>query len=212
MNQVPMCRGEKYFAPTKKFHRRSIRLKGYDYAKEGVYFVTICTHNHALLFGQVVEGKIIINEWGKMAEQFWKAIPAHFPNTELDEFVIMPNHVHGIVILKAPVGAKNISLFQSQPKQQSCAIGTIGSIVRGFKIGLTKWARLRNYQNPVWQRNYYDHVIRDEADLNRTREYINTNPDRWEEDKENPERAKNGSPLPPEMHMNKGENDDRRYP
>jgi REP element-mobilizing transposase RayT len=165
-------------------HRRSIRLKGYDYAQAGAYFVTICAHDREFLFGEIVNGEMTLNKTGRLVEQCWNDIPAHFPQVELDEFVVMPNHVHGILSIIDAVGAKNLSPLPSQ--QRAGTSKTIGSIIRGFKIGVTKWMRQHTPIHDVWQRNYYEHVIRDEADLIRVREYIATNPVRWAEDAENP--------------------------
>jgi putative transposase len=167
-----------------RYHRRSIRLKGYDYAQVGAYFVTICAHGQEFLFGEIVNGEMTLNETGRLVEQCWNDIPAHFPRVELDEFVIMPNHVHGILSIIDAVGAKNFSPLPSQ--QRAGTSKTIGSIIRGFKIGVTKWMRQHTPIHDVWQRNYYEHVIRDEADLIRVREYISVNPVRWAEDAENP--------------------------
>lgn len=161
-------------------HRHSIRLKGYDYSQPGAYFVTIVTHQRQCLFGEIVNGKINLNDGGKIAEQFWNDIPKHFPNTIMDEFVIMPNHIHGIIILNNNgliIGAKNFS-----PQQNERPRGTtqsIGSIVRGFKIGVTKWFRQNSNIHSVWQRNYYEHIIRNEIELNKIREYILNNPLNW---------------------------------
>jgi putative transposase len=96
----------------------TLRLKGYDYKQAGAYFVTICTYDRALLFGQFVNGKLILNETGRMVEQCWNDIPAHFPHVELDEFVVMPNHVHGILSIMEPVGAKNLSPLPSPQRQR----------------------------------------------------------------------------------------------
>jgi len=189
--------------------RRSIRLKGYDYTQPGAYFITICTANRGCLFGEVVKGNMQLNPLGNIARQCWLAIPDHFPHTALDEFIIMPNHVHGIVwivekpdddnvgaknnvganVYSPPVGAKNFSPLQSpqqfndQPRGTS---KTIGSIVRGFKIGVTKWARKHTDIHTVWQRNYYEHIIRNDEELYRIREYIINNPTQWAMDRENP--------------------------
>ena len=182
-----MGKGEKSFAPTEKHRRRSIRLKKHDYKQAGAYFVTICTHNRVMLFGQMVDGELTLNDTGRMVERCWNDIPAHFPQVELDEFVVMPNHVHGILLITDPVGAKNLSPSPPLPSQQRPGTSkTIGSIIRGFKIGVTKWTREQTPIHNVWQRNYYEHIIRDEADLNRIREYIASNPARWDEDDENP--------------------------
>lgn len=152
-----------------KHHRRSIRLKGYDYSQAGAYFVTICTQNRACLFGEVVGGDLRLNDAGTIARQCWLEIPIHFPNTELDEFVIMPNHVHGIIVLVEP------------PTR------SIPTIIGSFKSATTK--RINEYRStpgtPVWQRSYYEHVIRDDESLNRIQKYIRNNPVKWTLDREN---------------------------
>ena len=184
-----------------KHHRRSIRLKNYDYASSGAYFVTIVTHGRQCLFGQIVDGQMRLNEWGAIAERCWMEIPQHYPYVILDAFVIMPNHVHGIIILNennfngsivgaigannhSPfVGAKNFSPLQNdRPRGTS---QTIGSIVRGFKIGVTKWFRQHTDIYNVWQRNYYEHIIRNDMELQRIREYIVNNPTNWRNDENN---------------------------
>jgi len=127
-----------------KHNRHSIRLQGYDYTRPGVYFITIVAHDRKCLFGEIVNGDMRMNECGEMAQQCWLEIPNHFPQTQLDEYIIMPDHIHGIIIINdfPIVGAKNFSPRLnttpfSSPSQ------TIGSIIRGFKIGVTK----RMHQN-----------------------------------------------------------------
>jgi len=179
-----------------KYHRRSIRLKGYDYSQAGAYFLTICTHGRECLFGEIVDGEMRLNDAGLFVKQCWFDIPRHFPHAELDAFVVMPNHVHGIIVITDSVGAKDFSpLFSPLPATHTPLISpprTIGSIVRGFKIGATKWFRTNTDISIVWQRNYYEHVIRDEADLHRIRQYITDNPMCWAEDEENPLAQKRG--------------------
>jgi hypothetical protein len=191
-------------------HRRSIRLKGYDYSQEGLYFVTICCQNRQCLFGKIVDGKMILNDAGKIAKDCWQEIPNHFPNAILHEYVVMPNHIHGIVQLvganqNSPndvdvhdVGANKYSPNQNSPDNgdNDDMIGakifsplrcspskTIGSIVRGYKIGVTKWMRQNTNVYDVWQRNYYEHIIRNERAFKYITEYIVNNPNRWNEDK-----------------------------
>ena len=176
-------------------HRRSIRLRGYDYTQPAAYFVTICTHDRAYLFGRVVNGEMKLNKLGAVARRCWLAIPEHFPNTRLDVFVIMPNHVYGVIwIVDDPNdrndagGAKNVSPLPFERRTAPRPRGTsktIGSIVRGFKIGVTKWARQNTNVHTVWQRNYWDRIIRDERALNAIRQYILENPVRWEWDRYN---------------------------
>ena len=150
-----------------------------------------------------------LNEAGQIAEACWLAIPEHFPHVELDAFVVMPNHVHGIIVIADTgektgvgasgtiVGAKNLSPESSTTDwSQAGTSKTIGSIVRGFKIGVTKWMRTNTDVHNVWQRNYFEHIVRDQASLNRIRLYITTNPEQWANDTENPVGAKNLSPEP----------------
>ena len=208
-------------------HRRSIRLKGYDYSQPGAYFITICTANRACLFGEVVDGNMQLNPMGHIARQCWLAIPDHFPNTALDEFIIMPNHVHGIIwIVEKPnvenndandaivgathaiVGATHASPLRKNapnanpnpprgPKRQS-----ICAIVGSYKSAVTK--RINERRNTpgatVWQRNYYEHVIRNDESLNRIRQYLLENSIRWHLDQENP--AATGKDTEWEMWIN----------
>ncbi len=190
--------------------RRSIRLQGYDYSQTGAYFVTVCTHNRQCLFGGIVNREMRLNDAGQVVQQCWDNIPTHFPHVELDEFVVMPNHVHGIVMIMdighvvgsdvgatagAMVRAKNFSPLQPSiplhpqsplPKTAPRPCGTsktLGSIVRGFKIGVTKWMRNHTVIRDVWQRNYWEHIVRNEQELNRIREYMRNNPAQWETDR-----------------------------
>jgi len=162
--------------------RRSIRLKGYDYSKAGAYFVTICTQNKECLLGEIVDGKMILNDVGEFAKKCWNDIPLHFPHVKLDIYCIMPNHIHGIInISDSAGGAKNLSpLLQPDKNKPIGTSKTIGSIVRGFKIGVTKWIRNQLPGKKLWQRNYYEHIIRNENDFNRIYEYIENNPLKWE--------------------------------
>lgn len=163
----------------KRHHRRSIRLKGYDYTRAGLYFITICCADRRSLFGRVENGVMILNEAGIIADACWMEIPAHFPLAILHEYVIMPNHVHGIIELQTDpaVGANNYSPLLRGESQPICGTSrTIGSIVRGFKIGVTKWFRQNTDIETVWHRNYYEHVIRNEQSYNNISNYILNNP------------------------------------
>ena len=172
----------------KKHNRRSIRLKGYDYTQPGAYFITICTHGGKCLFGKIVNRDMILNDAGRTAEKCWQDIPKHFPYIELDEFIIMPNHIHGIIWVIGDVGAKNISPLRNKQNRPGTS-KTIGSVDRGFKIGVTKWMRQNTTIHNVWQRNYYEHIIRTDESLNHIRQYIMLNPSQWSEDIENPHRT-----------------------
>lgn len=179
--------------------RQHLHLTEYDYAQQGAHFVAVCTKGKACLFGNVVGDEMVLNDAGRMVEQCWNAIPEHFPQVGLDYYVVMPNHVHGILFIgDAPgiVGAKNFSPVRlsktSNNIQDQRPLGTsktIGSIVRGFKTGITKWMRQHTSMHNVWQRNYFERVIRNERELNGIREYIEKNPLRWALDQKNPESA-----------------------
>ena len=166
-------------------HRRSIRLKSYDYSKPGAYFITLCVQSRQCLFGEMVKGEMKLNGYGKFALQFWLEIPDYYSNVELDKFIVMPNHIHGILIIKNTVGVQNLEPLQN--KFQRIIPKSIGSIIRGYKIGVTKWFRNNTNIYSVWQRNYYEHIIRNEKELNQIREYISNNPLQWELDSENPQ-------------------------
>ena len=220
-------------------HRKSIRLKGYDYSQAGLYFITICCQDRAHLFGEIENGEMILNEYGKIANQCWLEIPNHFPNAILHEHIIMPNHIHGIVELVGAnqyspetmtknvsndgmknvsndgmknvsndgmknvsndgmknvsndgvnnvlygIGANNVlyGIGVNNDSPQRSPSKTIGSIVRGFKIGVTKWMRQNTNVYNVWQRNYYENIIRNENAYQRISQYIINNPQNWDND------------------------------
>ena len=170
-----------------KHHRRSIRLKGYDYAQPGGYFVTICTQNRACLFGAVTDAEMQLNNAGQIVKSAWEELPARFPSARLDAFIVMPNHVHGIIIVGAQFiapsdgsgkGAINQGVMNHAP--------TLGKIIRAYKAVSTRLIRWEGIPDFAWQRNYYEHVVRDEESLDRIRRYILGNPARWTTDRENP--------------------------
>jgi putative transposase len=167
-----------------KHHRRSIRLKGYDYTQSGWYFITICTHQKSCLFSAIANRQLILNQFGYVASECWQAIPKHFSGVELDEFIIMPNHIHGILIM---INNRQ-GLTISKPYQGEFGkpiSGSISTIVGSFKSVVSKQVNiLRNVKGAsVWQRNYYEHIIRDDESLNRIRNYIINNPLAWKNDK-----------------------------
>lgn|GEM_PF-87594 len=174
-----------------KHHRRSVRLKGYDYAQAGAYFVTICTQNRGHMFGEVVNEEMRLNDAGRLVQSVWDGLPGHYPGVETDAFVIMPNHIHGIVVL---VGAgPRACLETGQPRGVAPTL-SLSDVVHRFKTLITKryadgvkqfgWLPFCGH---LWQRNYYEHIIRDEVSLNRIRQYIIDNPARWAFDRENPQ-------------------------
>ncbi len=153
-----------------KYRIESTRLKGWDYSSPGAYFVTIVTKNRACYFGNIKNDAMHLNELGEIAKQCFEKIPEHFPFVSLDVFVIMPNHVHGIIIINNPLPSSSDNRFGPQSKN-------LASIVRGYKIGVTKYAKKNNIPFQ-WQPRYYDHIIRDEKSLNNIRQYIIQDPSR----------------------------------
>jgi putative transposase len=178
-------------------HRQSTRLKGYDYAQAGAYFVTICIHQRECRFGEVVDSNMRLNDLGRTVQTILIELPSHYQGVALDSFVVMPNHVHGIIVLN-PVEARFIApndVVRCKGEDQGAHQGamnlapTVGEIVRGFKARCTHVIN-KNRQTPgapVWQRNYYEHVIRNEADYTRIAEYVADNPRRWAEDSLHPD-------------------------
>ena len=164
--------------------RHSIRLKGYDYAKPGMYFFTICTSNRQILFGTVANAAMQLNKFGQIIYDEWRKSAEIRHEIRLDMLMVMPNHLHGIVMItEQDVGATGGSPFPSGPSNHS-----LGAFIAGFKSAVTtRINRLRGTPEArIWQRNYYEHVIRDEESLDRIREYILNNPAQWEFDPENP--------------------------
>ncbi|MCX5699502.1 MAG: transposase [Candidatus Omnitrophica bacterium] len=174
-------------------NRRSIRLADYDYSRAGYYFVTVCVNERRNLFGDIDGGKIMLNGVGIMVEDNWNKLQQRFKFIELDEFIVMPNHLHGvIVIVGAPlVGAQNGDVVTDDGDDGATTrvAPTLGDVIGAFK-SITTNEYIRNVKNKnwlsfnkyFWQRNYYERVIRDDNDLNRIREYIVNNPAKWEED------------------------------
>jgi REP element-mobilizing transposase RayT len=186
-------------------HRRSIRLKGYDYSQAGIYFITICIQKKNCLFGEILNGKILLNDAGKMVASTWIKMPKQFNFVVLDQYIVMPNHIHGIIIItnvRAPlVGAQNNhNRIKYAEKNNSKKAGTrpastfrLGSIIGAFKsittlkyINGVKNDNWKPFNKKLWQRNYYEHIIRNEYELHNIRLYIINNPIKWEIDKQNP--------------------------
>jgi REP element-mobilizing transposase RayT len=209
-------------------HRKSIRLKEYDYSQPGEYFITICSLNHECIFGEIVEEEMKLSPQGMIAEQCWKEIPNHFKNMELDTFVVMPNHVHGIIVLndygrdvqlnvpdkelgrdliyqipdkgndtqlihqiRNDNGRTNVvqqtDVMNHVPTEWGLMINskqTLGKIVRHFKARASKMIHDAGYETFRWQSRYYDHIIRDDKDLNNIRDYIAGNVFNWKFDSE----------------------------
>ena len=178
-----------------KPNRRSIRFKGYDYTSPGWYYITICTHQQECIFGNIRNGEMVLSPIGKIAQKYWLEIPDHFKHVELDEFVVMPNHIHGIIIINdnrrgvrsnAPTEPNNNINPENYFSQISPQSGTLGVIIRAYKSSVTRWCRKNNYDQSIWQRNYYEHIIRNDKELYEIRKYIINNPMKWELDNEHP--------------------------
>jgi len=197
---------------SQKHHRRSIRLNGYDYTQAGAYFITICTHERACLFGEVVGSEMRLNDAGRMVETVWDELPCFYPGVDIDGFIVMPNHIHGIIVLvgAAPRGRPDDVIDDRPDSGQPRGVAptlSLPDVVHRFKTMTTKrytdgvkqsgWPPFRGR---LWQRNYYEHIIRNDESLDRIREYILNNPLQWELDRENPAMMAVGatgrSPLP----------------
>ena len=181
-----------------KHHRHSMRLRGYDYAQAGAYFVTIVTRDRVCLFGEMVNGEMRLNDGGRMIEQWWFELNRKFSTVETDEFVVMPNHFHGIVVIAGvTVGAD----LRVGPYSEGAHAGApLPTIIQWFKTMTTneyirgvKTQGWPPFHGRLWQRDYYEHIVRCENELTRIREYIANNPLQWEMDRENPSRTANRS-------------------
>jgi putative transposase len=190
-------------------HRRSLRLKSYDYTTAGAYFVTICTQDRACLFGDVAAGAMRLNEAGRMVARLWDDLAVRFSGVEIDQCVVMPNHLHGILVLPyadmgadAAIGATTRVAPTIDGPVGAPLVGAsapsvrLGDVVGAFKslttvgyIDGVKTNAWPEFRERLWQRNYYEHIVRDETALNRIRRYIDYNPARWEFDDENPRRT-----------------------
>ncbi len=168
-------------------HRRSIRLKGYDYSQNGTYFITICTKNREHLFGKIENGEMILNDFGNIAQQEMKNTEEIRKNVSVGCFVIMPNHVHAIIVIGGNDDMHDgRGVLQYAPTENPfrSPSQTVGAIVRGYKSTVTKHINiLRNtpYET-LWQRNYHEHIIRSEQSFEKIAEYIVHNPQNWEQD------------------------------
>ena len=171
-------------------HRQSTRLRDYDYGRTGAYFVTICVVQKQCLFGEIVDDTVKLGALGQIITACWQAIPDHFPQVVLDAYVVMPNHVHGILVIDAASDGQmhRVGAQHAAPLPQNVKPGSLGAIVRSFKAAASRQVNIQR-QTPgelLWQRNYHDRIIRNEPELNRIRAYIAQNPAKWAEDAENP--------------------------
>jgi len=182
-------------------HRRSIRLKDYDYSQPGAYFITMCTRGGALIFGDMDGEEVRLNEVGKMLYSLWADIPSAYPPADIDVFIVMPNHLHGIIVLpdttevrrgEAGMGTKVPVSETPSTDEDAMSIDYLVGRVKSLAIN-RYWDVLRSKGRSsahvkLWHRDYYEHVIRNEDELARIREYITNNPLQWSLDRENPNR------------------------
>ena len=172
-------------------HRRSIRLRDFDYSQNDGYFVTICTHERRCLLGEVVRGEMRRNGLGWIIQEEWGRTGELRPNVYLDAFEVMPNHVHGILLLLCDdEGAARCAPTPEIPPARrfgGLPAGSLSAVVRAFKAATTRRFRLSSgSEDPLWQQGYYERVIRDERELEKLRDYIIGNPGKWEEDENHP--------------------------
>jgi len=181
-----------------KYRIETTRLKNWDYGWNGAYFITICTQNRIHYFGEIENRDMQLSEIGKMAEKYWYEIPAHFPFVKLDAFVVMPNHIHGIIIIdktddttntvntvetpKLGVSTNNTNKTTTGGINPKWKPNTLGTIINQYKRICTIHARKIN-PDFAWQPRYYDHIIRNQKSFNKISEYIINNPINWKEDK-----------------------------
>ena len=178
-------------------HRKRNRLHEWDYSTPHWYYVTICTHNHRELFGEIIDGKMILNEYGEIIQKRWLWLKEHYNYIDLDEFVVMPNHFHGILMI---VGSgrdltknneqRNKRTSPDLSLQKFVKIKPLSELIGVFKTTSSKLIHRNGLSNFSWQRSYYDHIIRDEKSLYEIRRYIRDNPLKWDIDENNPENLK----------------------
>lgn len=170
--------------------RQSIRLQGYNYSQDGWYFITICVNGFQEFFGEIQEGNFIKSKWGEIVESCWnETVELRKGEVSINVFQIMPNHFHGIIIIGDKKNLPNISRFPDVNSEKTIFRSpskTVGAIVRGFKASVTsKIQKLENVDDlKLWQRNFYERIIRDQKELHRIQNYIRQNPEKWQKDKD----------------------------
>ena len=183
---------------------RTLRLRGYDYCAPGAYFITICTAKQKFTLGRIVKGEMRLNQFGRVVKNEWLRTATIRPELKLDAFIVMPNHFHAIVAIEAPeVGAHRRAPLHLPAAAQTICVGahggaplqrpprSLGSLIAGFKSAVTICINRirRTPRASLWQRNYYEHIIRNDDELNKIRWYVLTNPQRWRLDPDNPRRT-----------------------
>lgn len=195
---IVICRGDPWVAQISRTndnmrnakdpfsYRRSMRLRGFDYRKSGVYFVTICTYQKMKLFGRVDDGEMSLSMVGELACEEWQQIAQSRSSVHLDYYVVMPNHLHGLVIIEETHdrGIQSSDSATLLKRINTLQAGSLGAIIGQFKAAVSRRVRSEpmDHEQPIWQRNYHEHIVRDETSLNEIRRYIMENPARWRED------------------------------
>jgi REP element-mobilizing transposase RayT len=180
---------------TEYLHRKSLRLSYYDYSQSGAYFVTFCASQHRQLFGEVQNGEMQLNAVGRVAAAQWKHLEYRFPEIELGEWIIMPNHIHGILIItgKGEASQQKSSALPTRSVNDASPLrltgtrpGSIGAIIQNYKSVVSRKIAKQDGEprGSIWQRNYYEHIIRNDRELQAITDYILTNPQNWEKDTE----------------------------
>jgi REP element-mobilizing transposase RayT len=165
-------------------HRRSIRLNRYDYSQSGYYFITVCTQEQRCLFGEIEKGRLILNDAGKMVGHWWDELKNKYDNIEIDEYIVMPNHCHGIInIVGTGVGADLCVCPNGIGRPIYKMIQWFKTMTTNEYIRNVKQNHWEPFDGKLWQRNYYEQIVRDETSLRRIREYIVNNPCQWQQDK-----------------------------
>ncbi|MCC5629383.1 transposase [Nostoc sphaeroides] len=174
-----------------RYRVESTRLPNRNYAANGSYFVTICTSDRLHFFGDVITGNMQLSTIGEIAQQFWAEIPNHFAYTYTDIYVVMPNHVHGIIVIDRPTNVEthhgaSLALADDEfNKFSPLKRNSLQAIINAYKSSVTRWCRKNGYEDFAWQPRFYDHIIRADGSLDRIREYIINNPIKWDKDKNN---------------------------
>ncbi len=168
--------------------RKHIRLRNFDYSSQAWYFITICTKDREHSLGEIENGQMHLSAIGEQANLYWEEIPKHFPHIELGEFIIMPNHIHGIIgIVRPQQDTVRTRHVVSQPRETNqfgkTIAGSLSAIIGQFKSTLTRWSRKNGHENFAWQGRFHDHIIRNDGAFQRISDYIKNNPANWNKDK-----------------------------
>ncbi len=176
--------------------RHSIRLHEYDYSTPGAYFITVVSHGYKCLFGKIIDNKMHICDLGKIVEECWKVLPVHFQNLEVESFVVMPNHIHGIVIIHEDDRRGTIYRAPTTEQFGKPVIGSVPTIIRTYKAAVSRQAKRELGMVNIWQRNYYEHIVRNQVELDDIAKYIDSNPETWADDPEYPQKSPYLKKLP----------------